>query len=92
MANKVIQAVVNNFQRGDVAPVEEPTISRAEAAGLKPPALSEQEMAGVGVEAALANRYTQDLHAFEKYQQEKAAYQKRADDALYAQIRARPTV
>jgi hypothetical protein len=90
MSNKVtaaVQRAAGNFQRADVAQVDEPQISRAEAAGLSEPALSREQRAGVNVEATLAGtKFQAGLAAHEQFKQEKADYEKQRDDAIWADV------
>jgi hypothetical protein len=80
----------NNFQRGDQRIVEEPTISKAEAAGLRPPPLSAEARTGIAVAGTLArNQFEAAAATEERYQREKAEYERARDDFLWSKIQAR---
>jgi hypothetical protein len=86
----VIDRARNNFQRGDQRIVEEPVISKAQAAGLRPPPMSEAHRQGIAVAGRLArNQFEAAVATQERYEREKAEYEKARDDFLWSQIQAR---
>jgi hypothetical protein len=80
-----------SFQRGDVAPAEQATITKADAAGLSAPPPSTAEMAGINANATLARRYLAELERFDLYRQAKKTIEHEHDDALWAAYQSRAT-
>ncbi len=78
-----------SFQRGDVAPAPQATISEADARGLSQPPPSKEEWAGINVNATLAKRHRAELEQFALYQDAKRKIEAAHEDALWASIQAR---
>jgi hypothetical protein len=94
MGNKLTDALRGgNFKPANVRQIEEPTISKAEAAGLRPPPLSAAQREGINAASAVAgNKFSDYIATRERYEREKAEYERKLDDALWARIQARRIV
>jgi hypothetical protein len=90
MGNKVTDAIASNFRRADTRVLAEPQISRAEAAGLRPPPLSAEQKSGLSATANLARqRFDALTKSHERYEKERADYERSRDDAIWAKVLAR---
>jgi len=82
-----------NFFRPSREPVqrhEKRQASTAEALGIKPPALSPEQKAGARVEAAIAGqRFAERLEAQERFNRERADYERERDEAIWKRVEAR---
>ena len=96
MTNKVTAAVErarSNFQRADVRAVEQPTISKADALGIPEPRLTASQKAGWEAAGAVAGeQWEKKILAQERYEKDKAAWEKSRDDAIWAAVQARRSV
>jgi hypothetical protein len=73
-----------------VESVERPAPSRAEAAGLRPPPLTAEQTTGTKVANALASQALDaKIAAYEKFQKEKAEFEKAREDEIWARVTAR---
>jgi hypothetical protein len=90
-ANKLVTAA-GNFARAHIANVDAPQPSKAEVLGIPEPAMSTEQQAGVAVQARLASqKFNATLAAQQRYETEKAEYEKARDDAAWKVIEARRT-
>jgi hypothetical protein len=96
MPNKVVDAVArakNNFVRGDIRVLEEPTVSKAEALGIHEPPMSSAQKAGWEAAGAVAGeQWERKIATQENYEREKRAWEKQRNDQIWAAVQARRIV